>query len=218
MKAGVRTLRPEIRPLRPEQRRLLRVKSKTLKAQANRQGKALWLGAGVILALWFATLAVSNSPWWIITLFWVLVGLAILLWVARDLEKERRLLLTMAGRLLAALERGEAEVFDITSKGYVELAEIEDEGACYAFDLGHQTLFVVGQEFYPSARFPSLDFSLIYPLDDLNQAVDMFIVKRAPKAAPLRILPASAKKRLNVPEHLSLLDCKLTDIEEALRP
>jgi hypothetical protein len=63
--------------------------------------------------------------------------------------------------------------------------EIEDEGACYAFELeGGRVVFVAGQEFTESARFPSLDFSLVYPLVEQGRPVEMFIEKRGGKAAP----------------------------------
>jgi len=44
----------------------------------------------------------------------------------------------------------------------VEFEEEEDEDACYAFQLdGGRILFVAGQSYYRSARFPNTDFSLV---------------------------------------------------------
>ncbi len=105
------------------------------------------------------------------------------------------------------------------ASGFAEFEEIEDEGACYAFAIDEGRLaFVEGQDFYAGARFPSLDFSLVYVLDEAGQSVDMLIDKRGPKAAPTRIVPAAIKKTLDVPSHLELRAGTLADLERVLRP
>ena len=95
--------------------------------------------------------------------------------------------------------------------------EIEDEGACYAFELDvGRIAFIQGQEFYESARFPSLDFSLAYVLDEADQSVDTLIDKRGAKAAPARRIPAAVKQRLDVPDHLEVRKGRIADLEDIL--
>jgi hypothetical protein len=78
-------------------------------------------------------------------------------------------------------------------------------------------VFVAGQDFSESARFPSLDFSLVYPLDEQGRPVEMFIEKRGGKAARARTIPAAVKKSLNVPHHLEVCTARLDDLEALLR-
>jgi hypothetical protein len=101
----------------------------------------------------------------------------------------------------------------------VELEEVEDEGASYAFDLGDgRVAFVSGQEFYPGPNFPSLDFSLIFILDEEERAVDMLIEKRGARAGPVRTIPATTKWEMDVPQSLSVVEGALVDLEELLGP
>jgi hypothetical protein len=118
----------------------------------------------------------------------------------------------------SALRRNEADVYDIRASAHAVFEEVEDEGACYAFELeGGRVVFVAGQEFYESARFPSLDFSLVYPLDEQGRPVEMFIEKRGRKTAPARTIPAAVKKSLNVPDHLEVCTARIDDLEVLLR-
>lgn len=159
----------------------------------------------------------SDAAWPVVTLFWIAVGCGISFWVWRDAKNDYKYALTLAERLESAVERDEANVFDFEARFFVEFAEVEDEGACYAFDLGRRRIaFVVGQEFYPEARFPSLDFSLVYPLDAEGYAVDMLIEKRGPRADPLRTIPSHMKKDYVIPEHLEVLDGELKELEHLL--
>jgi hypothetical protein len=78
----------------------------------------------------------------------------------------------------SALRRNQACVIRIQSEAMVEFEEEEDEGACYAFQLNeHRVIFVSGQDFYPSARFPNSDFSLVSIYADNNALVESFVGK-----------------------------------------
>ena len=139
------------------------------------------------------------------------------MWVRRDMLSHARQLTAMAQALGSALRRGEADVYDIRAAAFAVFEEIEDEGACYAFGLeGNRLVFVAGQEFYEAARFPSLDFSLVHPLDEQGNAVEMLIEKRGEKAMPARTIPAAIKQKLRAPEHLEVRAGRLEEIERVL--
>jgi hypothetical protein len=150
-------------------------------APSGIQGRALrkraatsrvWIATGsVVSILWLMTVLASDAPWLVITLFWIVVGSALALWMRRDFARE-------------------------------------DENVLF---------FVSGQEFYPEARFPSLDFSLVYPRDEEGGTVDFWIEKRADRAEPDRVIPARVKKELEIPESFAVLRADLDRIEEVLR-
>ncbi len=210
-------LEPRKRSLSRGERRLLVAKARNLRAQERAPRKTLALAAGLSAALWLATMFASDAPWSVITVFWIAVGSGIGLWVWRYSKRDSSYAVAMAERLESALARDEANVFDFKARTFVEFEEWEDEGACYAFDLRPSLIaFVVGQEFYPEARFPSLDFSLVYPLDEDGNEVDMLIEKRGPKAEPLRKISRHVKKTHVIPEHLEVLEGQLRDLERLL--
>jgi hypothetical protein len=168
--------------------------------------------------LWLLTILASDVSWQIVTAFWAVVGLAISVWVVADHKRELRKLRSLAEMYESACRRSEADVVDVQSTDYISFEEYEDEGACYAFALRQGgVLFLHGQQYYPSARFPSLDFSIVSPLDEAGRPVDEFLEKRGPKAAPSRLGPAKVKLDLELPEDLSIIDARLDEIEERLR-
>jgi hypothetical protein len=177
----------------------------------------LLITGSVVGTLWVATLLVSDASWWVITLFWVVSGSVLALWTQREARRETRHMSDLARRLESAAERNEAEVIDVRAERFVEFQEVEDEGACYAFDLGDDVIaFVTGQRFYPGSQFPSLDFSLVYPLAVDGSSVDELIEKRGAAARPARIIPHSIKLQLAIPEHLTVVRGNLDRIEEML--
>ena len=172
----------------------------------------------IVLVLWLLTLLASTAPWIVVTAFWALIGGVITLWVRRDMRKEASQERQWTDRLESALRRNMADVFDVRARAFVELEEFEDEGACYAFELDERrVVFVTGQEFYEAARFPSLDFSLVYALDESDLAVDVVIDKRGPKAAAARTISYQVKHGLEVPEHLEVVATSLDGLEAHLR-
>jgi hypothetical protein len=163
------------------------------------------------------TLVVSDTSWPIITAFWVFAGSGILLWVRHDLKKDIRQLHDMLNAYQSARRRNEAEIFNVEATSYADFEEVEDEGACYAFQIeGDRLVFIAGQEFYPQARFPSHDFSLVYVLTERGEAIDMVIEKRGARAAAELTVPAATKLKLDIPETLEVIDGKLGQIEDLL--
>jgi hypothetical protein len=176
------------------------------------------IAAVIFLALWLWTIAASDAPWFVVSAFWLVVGGGITLSVRRGMLKDAWLADEMARRLESALRRNAADV-DVRAQSFAELEEVEDEGACYAFQLeGDRLVFIAGQEFYPGARFPSLDFSLVYLLDERGETVEMFIEKRGRKASPARTIAAAIKRAADVPSHLEVRNGRLDDLETHIGP
>ena len=200
------TLEPTRRPLTDSERRLLQSRIRDLQARGRRgRTVAVPITAAVVLVLWLATMLASDAPPLVITGFWLLFGVGLALWMRHDASKDARSLGAMASGLQSALKMSAADVYDVRARAFAEFEEIEDEGACYAFELSdNRLLFVVGQEFYESAKFPSLDFSLVHVLNEAGQTVDVVMDKRGPKAKPARTIPASVKEGMDMPEHLEV--------------
>jgi hypothetical protein len=204
------------RPLTASERRLLRTKAASLAATQRRASRAYpILSGGIAALLWVATMLASDASWQVVTGFWFVIWLGITVWVQWDARKSG--ISAILPGLESALRQNEADVVDIRARSYVELEEIEDEGACYAFELDEKrVVFISGQEFYPEAKFPSLDFSLVHVLDEAGRTVEMVIEKRGPKAAPTRVIPAAVKERLEIPEHLEVRAMDVTRLEQDL--
>ena len=212
------TLESSRRPLKPAETRFLQAKIKNLSGQGRRTSKVyLPIVAAIIVVLWLVTILVADAPWYVITAFWFVAGAVLALWSARDAKKDAADLESRAQGLQSALRRNAADVYDVQAKDFVEFEEIEDEGASYAFELEDgRALFISGQEFYPGAKFPSLDFSLVYFLDEKSQTVDMQIEKRGSRASPQRLIPAAIKERLEIPEHLETRPGGIAHLEDQL--
>ena len=206
------------RPLTEQERRLIRAKVRRLTARGRRASTVYFpIAGGLLFVLWLWTILASDAPWLVVTLFWLAVGAVITLWVRRDMRSFAGHLHRMARGLESALRRNAADVYDVRARAFAELEELEDEGACYAFELDdHRIVFITGQEFYESARFPSLDFSLVYVLDEADQTVDMLIDKRGVKAPPVRTIPAAVKEKYELPQHLEVRTGQIDNLEAIL--
>ena len=213
------TLDAARRPLTEAERRVIQAKVRASEARSRQtSSRAPVAATAVVLVLWLLTLLASDAPWTVVTAFWMIVGASIWLWVRRDLRKDASQQRQWTQGLESALRRDAADAYDVRARAFVELEEFEDEGACYAFELDERrVVFISGQEFYEAARFPSLDFSLVYPLDEADRPADLLIEKRGPKATPARTIPFAVKHGLEVPEHLEVLDVPLDQLEDRLR-
>lgn len=176
---------------------------------------ALVVGAAVIAVLWALTLLASDAPAAVVTGFWLVAGGGIILWVRRDLTRD---VAGTAEPLRSALRRREADAFRVEATAFAEFDEVEDEGAAYAFQVTPgRLLFVTGQEFYATADFPALAFSLVYPLTEGGAAADMWIASEGPRARPDRVVSREVKlASTDFPEHLEVRAGTIDDIERAL--
>ena len=183
---------------------MLRAKIRSLHGRGSRS-RTRWLpiAAVVIVVLWLLTLLASDASWMVVTAFWLVTGGGIALWVGRDMHEHASQFSDMAAGLQSALTANAAEVYDVRARAFVEYEEEEDEGACYAFEIdGPRLVFISGQEFYAGARFPSLDFSLVYVLDGAGRTVDMLIDRRGARAKPAVTIPAGEQRER--PEQLEV--------------
>jgi hypothetical protein len=168
--------------------------------------------------LWSLTIFASDASWHAVTAFWIVIGSGISLWVVVDQRRDAREFRALAERYDSACRRNEADVIEVRSTAYISLEEYEDEGACYAFALERGgTLILHGQQYYPSSRFPSLDFSIVRPLDESGRPVDELLQKRGPKVDPSRVVPATVKLELDLPTDIAFMDTPLEDVENRLR-
>ena len=117
----------------------------------------------------------------------------------------------------AAVGRNEAQVVRVRADEMIEFEEEEDEGACYAFQLdGHNILFVSGQDYYASAKFPNTDFSLISIYGQHGELVEGFIEKQGSKLKASRKISAKMKSTMTIPDHLQVIPGDLNQIEQLL--
>ena len=168
---------------------------------------------GVLAVL---TLVFSDAPRLLIVGFWLALAILFTVWIGvpgrTDIRRQHSL-------LTAALQHDRGRVFHVQSGRVVEFEEIEDEGACFAFDIGEgRILFVQGQEFYPDDEFPNSDFSLVTVLGPGNAVADEIFTKSGAKLDPERRITKEVKDRVTIPDHLETIEADLATIESALPP
>lgn len=211
---------PEIdsvtRPLSEIERRILTADLKRSERRLRSFSKRL-ISAGIIICgtLWALTMVATNGRGWLpATAFWL--GLAVVMYVWNYFSEKPKYT-AVVRRFEDALRRNEVHEIRIQSNAFAELEEIEDEGACFAFQLDdHRIVFVSGQDYYPSARFPNSDFSVIRVFDSQKSLVQEFVEKRGSKLKSKRRISAKAKSKLEVPEHLQVIEGDLDELETLL--
>jgi hypothetical protein len=190
-----------------------------LQTARDASGKALLkssaASAAVCGVLMVLTLRASDAPVIVIVGFWVVMMAVFTVWIGLP---GRRLMLGQIPILEGALHGNRARERRLQSERVIEFEEVEDEGACYAFDLdGGSSIFVIGQEFYEDDDFPNSDFSMIELLGASGTPVDVLLTKRGRKLTPERVIPAAIKNGVELPQHLSIASSPLDRIESALR-
>jgi hypothetical protein len=160
------------------------------------------------------TLFASDAPVAVIVSFWMGLALLFTFWIGLpDRKHARRQLSAIA----AGLQHGRARVVRIRSARVVEFEEIEDEGACYAFDAGeNRVVFIQGQEFYAATDFPNTDFSIVDVLGPGGVVVDGIFTKDGVKLDPERHVSRHIKNELTIPDHLEIVQASLDSLEQTL--
>jgi hypothetical protein len=209
------------RPLNADERSQLTARVRNARVESSRAllktGGASALVCGVLMLL---TLWLSDAPAVVIVGFWAVMTVLFTLWTGMPW---RRLMRGQIPILEDALTANRAREVRLRSNRVVEFEEVEDEGACYAFDRGYafdrdgsSAIFITGQEFYEDDDFPNSDFSMIELLGTSGTPVDVLLSKRGRKLAPERVVPASIKDGLELPEHLEIVQAPLERVESAL--
>ncbi len=178
-----------------------RVLSRTLSREQRRL--QLMLGRVVIFesvafgALWALTILAVRHQWLLVTAFWATIGMAVSFWAYRDARRD------VSAKLLRIL-----------SEEMVEIEEVEDEGARYAFQVNNEEIvFISGQDYYPSAQFPNSDFCVIELLDGEGKILEEVISKKGKKLKPVRTIPAAVKRNLRIPDHMQRITARIEDLE-----
>lgn len=162
-------------------------------------------------------LAVNKTPLWFTILIFAGIGTLLFVSVCRSTLRQDKQNRVMICTLSDALQNGTAVEEIVKSDRMMEVKELEDEGACFLFEVEDKKLLLLfGQEYYPGTKFPSTDFSLIQILDSKKNPVEFFIEKRGEKLKPYRTIPAKDGLKQIIPYDQKFINCGIDELEEHL--
>jgi len=216
-------LKPVVRPLREAERRILKwgmIRQRRLMTQL---APLMTLTVGLVLfgGLWglsiLATRADKKGPSWQMSgLMWLAIGIPISLWSHRDL---RRYAAKYEGSCASALKMDRAVEIQIRPDAVAEFEAGAKQGPAYAFQVGDNDIVLIAYEkARPSARFPNADFSLVDLFTEQKKPAVGLLKKRGKKIEPVRRIPSEMRTRLMMPDHLSVIQGKLSEIESLFAP
>ncbi len=209
-------LSPVIRVLSKKEKRAIQKQIIFIKNRSRQLKQRLVIVCLVMFGFLSAlTILLSDDHWPIIIIFYTIIGglISFSIWHQEKENKSERLL-----QLENVLNKGSVSELRIQATNVVQFEEEEDEGACFAFQYAlNELIFISGQEFYESSKFPNNDFSLIHIQDSSGKPVEFFIEKHGQKLKPNRVVPAQQKSKLKIPEHLSRISGNIDDIEKLLQ-
>jgi hypothetical protein len=156
----------------------------------------------------------------ILALGTVAIYVGVILWVYVREARDHRW--GLAGLSESTKAGGHVRVTRCTSTRVVAVAEVEDEGAAYFFEVEpNRMYFVSGQQFYPTDRFPNDDFEIVEAFDGEGRPVRFEIRCHGAPMRPARTIPAAAKVELlespGFPEDGDVIEGRLDGIEEVVR-
>jgi hypothetical protein len=215
------------RALTEVERRELTSRFRRLESMARRS----LLKAGIVSfvlcgVLGVFTVLASDAPVLVIAGFWTAMAFLFTFWTGLPGRAHGH---RQSAAIAAGLAQNEGRGVRIRSTRVVEFEEIEDEGACYAFDISDglptgasakagRVIFVQGQEFYADDDFPNTDFSIVDVLGPGKVVVDTLITRDGARLEPERRIGREVKDRLTIPEHLEVIEADLAHLESVLRP
>jgi hypothetical protein len=204
------------RALLKSERRWLRVAAERQRAARRKLALRTLIACLVVFGpLAAVTLAVSKVDWRLVVAIWAAVGLSIYLWVY---VQERWRMSRSVQSFVSALGNDTARVTQIQSNAVVEIEEWDDEGAAYAFQLPERKIvFIDGEAFRASSRFPNSDFDVVELLGGSDGVAGIFLKARRETLSPLRKLSLIKQKDLRWPKHLQVIDGSLDELEQLLR-
>lgn len=162
-------------------------------------------------------LSVNKTPLWFTLLIFAGIGTLLFISVSRSILRQDKYNRTMVYSINDALQNGTVVEEIVKSERMIEVQELEDEGACYLFEVEDKKLHLLfGQEYYPGTKFPSTDFSLIQILDSKKNPVEFFIEKRGEKLKPYRTIPAKDRFKQIIPYEQKFINCGIDELDEHL--
>lgn len=202
------------RRLLDDERRVLDRRRREAERAATAALRRFGLVSGSICAvLCVLTLLASDAPPAVVIGFWTLMAAMFTLWTGLP---ERRQARQRAGAYAAALAHDRARVTRIRSERVVAYEEVEDEGACWAFDAGGgRTIFVSGQMYGADAGFPTSDVTFVEVLLPNGAAVDELVTLDGRRLEPEHRVPPAVTLAGEVPEHLQTIDVPIDRIGRA---
>ena len=162
-------------------------------------------------------LSVNKTPLWFTLLIFAGVGTFLFISVSRSILRQDKHNRAMVCSINEALQNGTVVEEIVKSERMIEVQELEDEGACYLFEVeGKKLLLLFGQEYYPDTKFPSTDFSLIQILDSKKKPVESFVEKRGEKLKPYRTIPAKDRLKRIIPYEQKFINCGIDELDDHL--
>jgi hypothetical protein len=207
----------------PKEERMLKRSAEILRQRYSRLSKTapilfLTLFGFFVTTTLLATLRDRNGP---PKYFYVLIALLVSTLISAvsypSLSRDRQTCLARLRAHEAAISGNEVHVTRVRSDEMVEFEEVDDEGACYAFQVdGPRIVFLNGQEYYPSAKFPNSDFSLVDIYGPDGSVLEEWIEKTGSKLRPVRKIPRKLKWQMEVPAHMQVIEGRIADLENLL--
>ena len=162
-------------------------------------------------------LSKTKTPLWFTLLIFAGVGTILFVSVFRSIIRQDKHNRAMIRAVNDALQNGTAVEETIKSDRMIEIQELEDEGACYLFEVEDKKLLLLfGQEYYPGPKFPVTDFSLIQIQDSKKNPIEFFIEKRGEKLKPYRTIPAKDRLKQMIPYDQKFIHCGIDELDEYL--
>lgn len=177
----------------------------------------LGYGATGLIVLAGNLLSKTKTPLWFTLLIFAGVGTILFVSVIRSIIRQDKHNRAMIRAVNDALQNGTAVEETIKSDRMIEIQELEDEGACYLFEVEDKKLLLLfGQEYYPGPKFPVTDFSLIQIQDSKKNPIEFFIEKRGEKLKPYRTIPAKDRLKQMIPYDQKFIHCGIDELDEYL--
>jgi hypothetical protein len=162
-------------------------------------------------------LSANKTPFWFTLLIFAGVGTFLFVSVCLSKLRQDKQNRVIISALSDSLQNRTAAEEIVKSDRMIEVRELEDEGACYLFEVEDRKLLLLfGQEYYPGTKFPSTDFSLIQILDSKKNTVEFFIEKRGEKLKPYRTISSRDRFKQIIPYDQKFINCGIDELEEHL--
>lgn len=204
------------RPLTEEERRLVEIRHDDLRTRRHVAPQRTAAAVGIVCgALALVTILLSNAPLPVILAFWGVMSVGLAVWTGRAVARSY----PQVDVLERALRVSRGRALRIRARRVVELEEVEDEGACFAFQvLPDQVLLLHGQQYYADETFPNSDFTILDVLDEDGGVADTLLISHGVRLRPERAIARSIKASLEIPGDLTMMRGDLRDIETLLGP